>query len=513
MIDHEKIDVDLNEILGLCKKYLDGICLSYQVKERPDGEFISFEISNPSEKFYAIINKINDHIPCENKYKDKLSLIKRAKKSDDILLIPEVQLLQREISASLTVDKYTFGDEFLKRYTPSVTELEKQIVVSANHVVYGRRGSGKSSLLAYAMHHLKSESKPFSWIAMQTYAARKDFQVLASVLSEITRDLSHFSNRDQDFISISDELEKLGESDEASEVYSRLQKMTPRIKRMFGELSINSPVTIFLDDFHVVDLDIQPEILSILYAITRGNNGYIKLSGIEQLTNIWDGKKRKGLEPPHDIQTLELDHNLTQPDQSKGHIKNILDRHASYCGLSNIDSMANDEYMNRLVLSAAAVPRDALSLFLKSISKSISKRQRAVSITSLNSATSESIQEKLKDIERDAFSDEKARALPALEGIKNFCLNDKKISAFLVEISEKTQYYADIQKLIGLRFLHVLHKGITPYRAGERYIALMLDYGFYIGIRSARSIEIFPKNAESMITGDLRRLPILKNKK
>jgi Cdc6-like AAA superfamily ATPase len=418
-------------------------------------------------------------------------------------------LLQRELSASLTVDKNTFGEDFLARYTESVTGLEKDIVVHANHVVYGRRGSGKSSLLSYAVHYLKQLKLPAFWVAMQAYASRNDSQVIASVLAEIFQQGSSYLGSENELGPLSNDLLALGEADDESAVSKKLLRLVPRMRKLLAEVTApDKPLTIFLDDFHVLGRDIQPELLGTLYSLARGNRIFIKLSGIDQLTNLWDGSTKRGLEAPHDVQTLLLDHNLTSPDQSKDHIKTILDRHAKYCGLPGIEYLAADSYLDRLVLAAAAVPRDALSLFSKSVARSILKKQKVVSITSLNAATSEAVEDKLKDIESDISTSQKAAVSACLERVKNFCLSKQKKNAFLVKIANSNPAYAEVQKLVALRLVHVLHEGITPHKAGERYVALMLDYGFYIGIRAAKSIDLFPDKPRQMAVRELRTLPI-----
>lgn len=416
--------------------------------------------------------------------------------------------MQKEVSASLTVDRNTFGKDFLARYTPSVTGLEKDVVLQTNHIVYGRRGSGKSSLLAFAMHNLRSEQKPFCWIAMQTYSARLDHQAIASVLSEIFSEAAQHSEMPSDFLSLAHELLSLGESDNESLVAVRLARMVPRMRKILGILSEKNSFTIFLDDIHVLGYSLQPELLSVVYSLTRGNNAYIKVSGIEQLTNLWDGNNRRGMEPPHDIQTLMLDHNLTSPDQSKTHIFSILEKHAIYCGLPSIDYLASQNFIDRLVLSAAAVPRDALSLFSKSISRSLLRSQKSVSITSLNSAASEAIEEKLKDVRKDSFETNETTVSKQLQYVKEFCSENKK-NAFLVKIDTGNAIYISVQRLVALRFVHVLHQGITPHKAGERYAALMLDYGFYIGVRTARSMQLIPDTPRQLTAKELRTLPIL----
>lgn len=489
---------------------LGGVRPSARVKTRPDGDFLIFEFSNPSTRIYELLNRVNEQLPDDQLFKDRCSIGKRLKKPASVLSMPETALLQQELTSSLTVDRDTFGDNFLERYTASVTGLEKDIVLPANHAVYGRRGSGKSSLLSYAKHHLRLKGHSFAWVAMQTYASQAETQAIASVLSAVFTEATQFCSSKDDFKKLIVELETLAEFDNENRVATRLSRLVPRMRKMLSEVATTSrPFTVFLDDLHVIGRALQPDLLAYLYSLTRGNSTYIKVSGIEQMTNLWDGSTRRGLEAPHDIQTLMLDHNLTSPDQSKEHIVSILDRHAVYCGLPGIQYLSADNYLDRLVLSAAAVPRDALSLFSKSIARSLARRQKVVSITSLNAAASEAIEEKLKDVEKDVHNKEKQNISACLDQVKSFCLTTQKKNAFLVKIVNGSPGFINIQRLIALRFVHLLHEGITPHKAGERYMALMLDYGFYIGIRAARSMTLFPDRPRALTAKELRTLPIL----
>jgi hypothetical protein len=189
------------------------------------------------------------------------------------------------------------------------------------------------------------------------------------------------------------------------------------------------------------------------------------------------------------------------------HIRSILNAHAVYCGFPNVKYLSSEDVLERLVLVSAAVPRDALSLFSQAISKASIKNQRRVSVTSVNEAASEAAEEKLKDIEKDAYSDQDKIQM-VLQTVKDFCILQNKKNAFLVRINNRSLDYGYIKKLIALRLIHVLHEGITPHKAGERYIALMLDYGFYVGLRAARSVALFPDRPKQLSARDLRKLPI-----
>jgi hypothetical protein len=510
----ESIKSDADEIARSFGALLGGAIPTYSIKERPDGDILMFEFAASNSRFFDLLSTAVQTISSENVFKERVSITTRQKKSSTVLTTPEVELLQSELAASLTVDRHTFGDDFLNRYTPSVTGLESKIVVNANNIVFGRRGSGKSSLLAYAMHQLRLKFLPHCWVAMQTYASREDQQAIASVLSDIFSEISMYSDpatSEGAFKVAAEELAKMGEEEDGAAVRAKLLRMAPRLRKLLSQVAKpNRVLTIFLDDVHVVGFALQPDMLGYLYSLTRGNNVVLKLSGIEQLTNLWDGANGgRGLESPHDITLLKLDHNLTDPEQSKAHIQTIFDRHAKYCGLPNIAYLAEDDYFDRLVLAAAAIPRDAISLFLKSLAKSVAKVQKKISVTSLNAAASAAIEEKLKDMIKDVEQADTAIVGRYLERVKKFCLTEHKKNSFLVKIANGTVGYANIQKLVALRFIHVLHEGITPHKAGVRYVALMLDFGFYIGIRAAKSITLFPERPQVLAAKDVRKLPIL----
>ena len=95
-----------------------------------------------------------------------------------------------------------------------------------------------------------------------------------------------------------------------------------------------------------------------------------------------------------------------------------------------------------------------------------------------------------------------------LNEIKEFCVTTNRKNAFLVEIRNSDLRYKLIQKLVALRLVHLLSEGITPRKVGQRFIALMLDYGFYVGIRAARSVDFIPPEPRQLLAKELRSLPI-----
>lgn len=498
---------EIEEILNAYAEQLSGVRPDWYLKDRPDGPYLVIEFVSPSEHHYGIHNAIISALPDDNLLRDRSTVQARRVAPKARLLLPETQLLKKVIAESLTIDKYSFSEDFFSRYTASVSGLEQQITTKANFVVYGRRGAGKSSLLAYALNTAIKSRAPCSWVAMQTFAMRSDPQVVPAVISAILDDLCQKHPELGDLADLMKAFDVLAEGNDRA-VLAKCDRLIPRVRRTVGQMaSQQAPFTIFLDDIHVIDESIQPVVLAFVYKIARGNNAFIKISGIEQLTMLWDSSTQTGLQPSHDAQIMNLDLNLTMPDKSLAHIISILDAHARYCGLPSIGYLAGEGALSRLVLAAAGVPRDSLNLFSVGISKATAKSQKLVSITSINAAASEMVGEKLKDIERDTLGD-RSDIQNILTQIKEFCIAVKGKNAFLVEIKNADPRYKLVQKLIALRLVHLLHEGITPRKAGERFIALMLDYGFYVGIRTSRSVDFIPSEPRQLSAKELRSLPI-----
>lgn len=500
----------INEFTSVYSSKLSGIVPSYTVRNKPDGEYLVFEMAAPKEHHFKIHNEAVAAASNDNPFKERSTLQRRLEAPKYRLAIPETQVLRSEISQNLTVDDSSFETDFFARYTPSVAGFEQLITSNANFVVYGRRGAGKSSLLAYAMRRARQKNQPYSWIAMQTFASRADNGVIPAVLSAVLYELKNTTLESAEIEELQSEFNRLGEKAPNKSTLQDTDRLIPRMRRLFSKLSSTSaPLTIFLDDIHVLDSDMQPLILAYLYKVCRANKTFMKISGISQLTNLWNSQTQTGIQPPHDAQIMNLDQNLTMPDKSRDHIVSILETHAQYCGLPSIKYLAGDDVLSRLVLVAAGVPRDSLNLFSTAISKALAKNEKLVSITSINASASEMAEEKIKDIDRDSSGDQNAiRGL--LAEVREFCVTTERKNSFLVEIKNSDPRYRLMQKLVALRLVHLLHEGITPSAAGKRFIALMLDYGFYVGIRAARSVELIPDKPRSMPAKELRSLPIFR---
>lgn len=476
---------------------------STEIKHRSDGDYLFFLLAETSERFFKILNETLKTLPETNPFKERTTLSARINAPENRLQLPETQYLRKIISESLTVDQYSFGDDFFSRYIPSVFGAEEQIDSNANHIVYGRRGSGKSSLLAFLLHTLKKRGESYAWLSMQTYSGRTDNSLVIDIFMEIINQLQKLSTTVdlQSLHSELGELQKKGENLTRNEI----DRMVPVVKSKIQDIAMDTgKLYIFVDDIHLIGIEVQSYLLAKLYSVSRGNQTYLKISAIEQFSKIWDSTSHIGLEIPHDVQAIHLDLSLTSPGKSLEHIEKIINAHAKYCGLPNVEYICGSDVLTRLLWVAAGVPRDALDIFSQATSKASIMNQKRVSVTSINEASSQNAQDKLKAVE----DQQELRSL--FERIRSFCTNERHINAFLVEIQTRNPEFNRIKDLIAYRLLHLIYEGFTPSEAGRRHLALMLDYGFYIGVRAAKSVNVFQKEPKQPLAKELRKLPIFR---
>lgn len=252
----------------------------------------------------------------------------------------------------------------------------------------------------------------------------------------------------------------------------------------------------------------QPLLLDLIYAFARGNLIFLKVSAIETLTRTFDPHRNIGLEVPQDAQNIQLDYNLTTPDKTTAHIEAILDSHAQYAGFSSIRSLCTSGgVIPRLTWVAAGVPRDALNMFSQAISKASLEDRQKVSVSNVNVAASETLTTKLRDLDTD-YSGGAAELNTLVEEVRKYCVEEQRKNAFLVEIKANDPLYRRIMNLVHLRLLHVISEGITVGKVGRKYQGLILDYGFYTGIRAAQSVELFNRQSKRVRYWELRTLPI-----
>ncbi|MEM9481658.1 MAG: hypothetical protein AAGA58_18565 [Verrucomicrobiota bacterium] len=504
MMTRKSMDDEANEIVERFAHECQISKPKYKIVDKAGEKFLAIEVGHINNVFAIALEVASGGLEEDSNFYGRTFL--REVKLPSVLESPEVELLERLISESLTVGRSSLESDYHRKMIPFLGGEERQIFGTANHVVFGRRGAGKSSLVLYACNQAKKEAIPYVWIAFQQYNGRDDLSVIPQVLYEFVEGIERYSEgfeaRIKRLRKIVSELEDLDLKITKQAINFAIPKITREVVPIvnhFGKLFL------CFDDLHLLSPSLQPYFLSVFYSFSRGNNISLKITAIENFCKLYDDTLREGLEPPGDAQIIRLDYNLVDPKAAYDHISNVLSGYVSYVGLKSTASLVVPNVMQRLAWTSAGVPRDALYIFQRALTKARAAGRKKVTVTDVNMSAAESLTEKERYASDDATSDENL-IRDVISDIKRFCLQEKKCNAFLVFIDVEDPIYNAIQKVSDLRFLHVLHPGITPEKAGQRYEALLLDYAFYTGFRKAQSIKEFKTELEPTLAKELREL-------
>ena len=123
----------------------------------------------------------------------------------------------------------------------------------------------------------------------------------------------------------------------------------------------------FLDDYHVLDEESQPQLLHVFHGVLKGARGWLKVAGLRTRLNAYDPATRKGLQVPGDAQEISLDFTLVDPATAENHLRTILQGFLQVVGVTSESQVIHEAPFRRLVWANAGVPRDFLQMFAASL--------------------------------------------------------------------------------------------------------------------------------------------------
>lgn len=295
-----------------------------------------------------------------------------------------------------------------------------------SHVIFGRRGSGKSSLLRKAEADFKNEGKPVAYIdcfrlKQQPSLANTVLASLASIgrqlsagapavkdastVAEISRLVDEAdqlaAEPDQAIVRATDKKQsnegravegkaKLGwsaagaeagrnkKSEKATEdtverayetqklhkIRNRLGAWTDALQSLAS--SRGGEAFVLLDDLYQLPLGMQVEFLDIVHSVLHNTGVWLKVGTIRNRSQISDLSTNRGLELGHDADEINLDTSLETFTLTREFLIKILSKFCSDVGL-DLNHLVNTYARDRLVQASGGVARDFLDIVVGAI--------------------------------------------------------------------------------------------------------------------------------------------------
>ncbi|MHB0925332.1 MAG: hypothetical protein ACYC1F_02360 [Gallionellaceae bacterium] len=470
-------------------------------------EFLKFTVGKEAPLYTYALHECQKNLSEDNPFRGAMGLT--LSKTDTFpssieasALITLLTRSTREVSEDSTPRGY------IVPYVPFQKREDHHFAQPASHIVRGRRGVGKSTLIRRAIELLSGTKALVAVLDMQSYSLLTGDDLIREVMYDVCTSLSQSGKKIEQRYNIKlcvDELDVVAEDIISGRV--SLAKAPVAIKRVLSKITkaTNDNAFLFLDDLHLIDLDSQPLLLHYLHAALKGASGWIKVAGLSSLLNVYSPSTRQGLQVPGDAQFISLDLTLENPEAAEAHLRTILSGFLDAVGYKLSGAVLPESAFRRLAWATAGVPRDFLQMFARSLEHASRNRHTAVTLSDVNVAIGEFGQQKLNEVQRDARNNEgELRAM--LTKLETLCLEKNSVNAFLIR-SEDSAERRLVQILSDLRMVHLINQSITPEKAGERYEAFILDYSLFTGFRRRPSITEMVPDELQFKASELRALP------
>jgi hypothetical protein len=387
-------------------------------------------------------------------------------------------------------------------YVPDSAASITTVTAARHHVVFGRRGAGKTALLLEAKRVTENQGALTVWLNLQPYrwasGATTAGTVVKAVLDEIEvfyRDIQRPPQVFADAVELNQTISK----SLSSQKDPNLRPLLPQVQRVLSRFSktTGKRLFVFLDDYYFVPRADQAEVLDSLHACVRDADTWLKVATIRHLSRWFEPSRQVGLQLGHDADALDLDVTLQDPTRAKQFLETVLRKYAESAGINSVGRVLSASALDRLLLASGSVPRDYMVLASNAISKARERpNAKTVGVQDVNRSAGDAAQVKLQELEEDLSpnSDWSTKTRAALDLLLRYCLDETHWAYFRVDFRQKvTEHdsYDLLASLMDLRMIHLLNPSLSDERrAGEKSEVYMLDLSQYSGERLKKYLHV-----------------------
>lgn len=383
-----------------------------------------------------------------------------------------------------------------------------------HHLIFGRRGVGKTALLLEAKRQTEDAGSLNVWVNMQVLRgldAQRAFltivQRLCDLPSLLYRARATKGATLQVAQGINGSIDALLSRSTALPS-QRVASIVPRVQQFLSLLS-NERATdlfIFVDDLHYLEMREQPLFLDLLHGVTRDNPVWLKVAGIRNQCRSFTEHPPMGLQRDHDAAEISLDITLEEPRKARDFLNNVMQTYLSAASIRNRAGFLSSAAIDRLVLASGGVPRDFLVLGARSIQIArLRAKARTVGVQDVNEAAGEAGKQKIAELEEDAAASagQSTKHLRALEQVRGFTIDERHYSFFRINLRDKNsrpEDYRLLQSLIDLRMIHLIKASLSEaHAAGERSEVYMIDLCEYSGSRLKKNLNVIELRGDALV--------------
>ena len=394
-----------------------------------------------------------------------------------------------------------------------------KILLKQNHVVFGRRGAGKTSLINTLCDVHKINNHIITYTNLEDYKDVSFPNILLHVLQaffkqikrhlktrlrqnpisypkylrilrKINRNLKEIENS----IITPDKLEekikekgsadakvdfKFGASSSTAKVgigdsssveiektlirdkLDTLKNSIPNLKEILTLIASfidKKPIFIILDDFYFVPKNVQPYFIDFFHRLSKDTMLYLKLATIKHRSKLYLQLSDSyiGTELGHDIHEIDLDYTLDKFEELKNFMHSLVQEACKEINIQvDLDPIFSEAGLSQLCLASGGVPRDYLIL-LKKLLEKYQLDVKKISKQDVIETAIENMVNKISSLKTDSAT-EKDILEYYLHAIQDYIIKDKSTNIFLVNNRDLDSFPQIRQAINELLDLRMFH--------------------------------------------------------
>lgn len=266
----------------------------------------------------------------------------------------------------------------------------------------------------------------------------------------------------------------------------------------FSSLNKNKSIYLIFDDFYFISKNIQPKLIDYFHRISKETPTILKVATIKYRSKLYQRKLDSiiGVELGNDAFEVDMDYTLDKFDELQNFMKQLLQTANDESGAKlDVSKLFSKNGFIQLCLASGGVPRDFLALFSKLAEDLKFSRNTRIGKVEVNEKAIASIRTKLDTFNIDS-KDESIILDACLNMLKRKIYSENRTNAFLIaknEFEVCPQAKQSVKELVDLRLIHLVNKNTSSAPSdGRRYEAYVLDIGLYENSRPRNFDQIHP---------------------
>ncbi|RTL61918.1 MAG: hypothetical protein EKK41_26270 [Hyphomicrobiales bacterium] len=268
-----------------------------------------------------------------------------------------------------------------------------------------------------------------------------------------------------------------------------LPELKTRIREFFSLSQNVNSIFLQIDDLYHLRRADQAFVVDYIHRLCKDLPLYFKIATLRHASTLYADRDGQpiGAQERHDYQPINIDYTFS--DFKKTRLQNwqILVEFGKRVGINEhqLSSLFMGEGFERLVMAGGGVPRDVLSLFLEVLSNVNVADGNRIGKDEVRILSRSNFERHIEELKQDSQDDEQDDLLRGIYAIREFCL-EKKTNVFAVQ--ERTMQQSDelrslINRLMDYRIIHSCASALTHKSQPGTFQVFAIDIGCYAHLR------------------------------